>query len=178
MTSCLAMLNSSHRHGIRSCVRQAATAPVPAAASQLRALLDGKRAGLVSDLLPAKSAVTQEAPRGPRLRWGRGPLGSAARAAAAEQEAAEAAAERHIQRSIGRSPIGLYPVYDCPRQVAGVFTGTKVLQPSSLRYALAEGTRVPRSAAGDGRARLAGVSDGTEVEEIEEVEFIEGEEEE
>eukprot|EP00931_Biecheleriopsis_adriatica_P005763 TRINITY_DN107249_c0_g1_i1.p1 TRINITY_DN107249_c0_g1~~TRINITY_DN107249_c0_g1_i1.p1 ORF type:complete len:195 (+),score=41.83 TRINITY_DN107249_c0_g1_i1:26-586(+) len=144
------------------------------AAVELRDVLKQNRAKMVADLLPCGNLQkTQQVAQGARLRWGRGPLGSAARAAAAELEAAEAEAERRIQQSIGRSPIGLYPVYDCPRQVAGAFTGTKVLQPSSLRYALAEAaTRVPR-AASDGRSLLAGAGK----DEEEEIELIEVEEE-
>ncbi|CAK9081058.1 unnamed protein product [Durusdinium trenchii] len=72
---------------------------------------------------------------GPRLRWGRGSSRSRARA---EREAREATAMQRMQQSIGNSPIGLYPVYDIPRNVASSFVGTKVLQPASLRYALAQ----------------------------------------
>ncbi|CAE8625005.1 unnamed protein product [Polarella glacialis] len=150
------------------------------AAERLRAAVTQKRAELLADTFPARIAVKfREAPQGARLRWGRGHLGSAARAAAEEREAAERLAERQVTHAVGRSPIGLYPVYDCPRQVAGVFTGTKVLQPAALRHALIEAAKsAPRSAAGDGRAFLADGSDKVCFEEIEEVEVIEGDEEE
>eukprot|EP00913_Durusdinium_trenchii_P003878 g3587.t1 len=93
---------------------------------------------------------------GPRLRWGRGSSRSRARA---EREAREATAMQRMQQSIGNSPIGLYPVYDIPRNVASSFVGTKVLQPASLRYALAQAAEdVKWSQSGDG----AWVSSGKE----------------
>eukprot|EP00439_Symbiodinium_sp_Y106_P078563 s233_g17.t1 len=114
-----------------------------------------RRSSLVSGLEP---------PKGPRLRFGRGALGSAARAAAERREIEEGEVRLSIQRSIGKAPIGLYPVYDIPRQVATEFTGTKVLQPASLQYSLAEAARnVKWSASGDGAALVS----GTAAEQIE-----------
>eukprot|EP00434_Breviolum_minutum_P043176 symbB.v1.2.038474.t1/scaffold6006.1/size21840/2 len=58
---------------------------------------------------------------------------------------------------------GLHPVYDLPRQVALRYVGTQVLQPASLRFALAQASQdVKWSASGDGRAF---VSSGLAVEE-------------
>mmetsp|Transcript_141422 Transcript_141422/g.200297 ORF Transcript_141422/g.200297 Transcript_141422/m.200297 type:complete len:173 (+) Transcript_141422:40-558(+) len=122
-----------------------------------------RRSSLVSGLVPPKWS-SEEPPKGPRLRFGRGALGSAARAAAERREIEEGEVRLSIQRSIGKAPIGLYPVYDIPRQVATEFTGTKVLQPASLQYSLAEAARnVKWSASGDGAALVS----GTAAEQIE-----------
>ncbi|CAE7455412.1 moaC [Symbiodinium microadriaticum] len=114
-----------------------------------------RRSSLVSSLVPPRRP-SEESPRGPRLRFGRGALGSAARAAAERREIEEAEVRLSIQRSIGKAPIGLYPVYDIPRQVATEFTGTKVLQPASLQHSLAEAARNVKWSASDGAALVRG----------------------
>ncbi|CAE7539727.1 unnamed protein product [Symbiodinium natans] len=142
-----------------------------------------RRSALVAGFVPPKRPSQEPQAQGPRLRFGRGPLGSAARAAAQRREEEEAEAALSIQRSIGKSPMGLYPVYDIPRQVALEFTGVKVLQPASLQHALAEASRsVKWSASGDGAALLEGggaeqIEAGNEpAEEGEEEEWVEEEE--
>mmetsp|Transcript_64444 Transcript_64444/g.179258 ORF Transcript_64444/g.179258 Transcript_64444/m.179258 type:complete len:167 (-) Transcript_64444:81-581(-) len=55
-----------------------------------------------------------------------------------------------VTRAIGSSPIGLYPVYETSRFVAGTFVGTVVAAPSSLRYALSEARHSAPFAKSDG----------------------------
>eukprot|EP00933_Yihiella_yeosuensis_P016283 TRINITY_DN13978_c0_g1_i1.p1 TRINITY_DN13978_c0_g1~~TRINITY_DN13978_c0_g1_i1.p1 ORF type:complete len:186 (+),score=36.32 TRINITY_DN13978_c0_g1_i1:27-560(+) len=138
------------------------------AAAQLRETLTGKRVSLVANLVPQRPLPKAVQPEGARLRWGRGPLGSVARAAEKEREVAEREVEMSLQRSAARSPIGLYPIYDCPRQVAGTFTGTKVLSPASLRHALAEAHRSVPRAGMDGKVLRGALQDEEEIEYIDE----------
>eukprot|EP00929_Paragymnodinium_shiwhaense_P109750 TRINITY_DN76262_c0_g1_i1.p2 TRINITY_DN76262_c0_g1~~TRINITY_DN76262_c0_g1_i1.p2 ORF type:complete len:175 (-),score=44.36 TRINITY_DN76262_c0_g1_i1:135-659(-) len=76
-------------------------------------------------------------------------------------------AEAEVQRSATGSPIGLFPVYDVPRFVAGTFTGTEVKAPAALRFAITEAhINAPRGAR-DGGRRIDG---GEEIEADEEPE--------
>mmetsp|Transcript_16631 Transcript_16631/g.25199 ORF Transcript_16631/g.25199 Transcript_16631/m.25199 type:complete len:158 (-) Transcript_16631:85-558(-) len=145
-----------------------------AAAATLRQSLAAKQASLVSTaedggfLLPAPPPGPTSA-KGAKLRYGRGPLADAAREAAKRQEIAERIAERKVQNAVGTSLIGLYPVYDHRRQVAGDFTGTRVLQPAALRHALGESHLAAARVAADGKSLAASSpDDDAEFEEIEE----------
>ncbi|CAJ1333261.1 unnamed protein product, partial [Effrenium voratum] len=75
------------------------------AAASLMQHVGDTRARLVAELAKAPKELDVKA-EGARLRWGRGPLGSAARAAAAEREAREAEVALRVQQNIGNSPIG------------------------------------------------------------------------
>mmetsp|Transcript_22083 Transcript_22083/g.38892 ORF Transcript_22083/g.38892 Transcript_22083/m.38892 type:complete len:193 (+) Transcript_22083:43-621(+) len=138
--------------------RHAASDAQEAAAETLRSTLSRRREQLAGSVVP-------------------GGFSPASRVASLEESAAEAnerLAGEQMRRAVCGSLIGLYPVYDIPRMVEGNFTGTKVVAPAALRYAIAEAAvRAPR-VGGDGRVLTASQLDDDAADGDEEL--VDGEE--